>query len=522
MRKILLGILLAMNLTNPIVQASADPVIAAVGGLATVAAYNSSLKSILELGNNVHAQIASRKQDLKENGEDKNSEDVEVINRVMNRLINEGKYFLKVNSLPFIWSVNDSELFNASCYPTDYISVNRGLVTGFNRNEDELAAVLAHEMTHGLEQHSAKNYAMAVAQHLGAGFLAIGASNVDWSRLSGMVHYSVAQSVSIPSEYEADEIGFYIAASAGFNPGGGAAAMVKMNHYFKYETTNFLEYDPGDNVTLHEKRRVNPKDMSDHPETENRELKLSQMLTDYSGGRVWVNRKNAREYEVYIDGSLRETFRDSKDLLAGERAYLAAGKFAREFHVETDFERSLKEKWIKNQDESINAEKKFVQMLRSNADAYVDYEFPDLAMTQLNRALAAVNQDDQAELLSIRGRVFAANGDFETGFKDSNRAVELDPKNFAIYLNRADVYRMHGEIEKAVEDANRALELDPKKFISYKFLGDMFDKIGDKDRALENFREVYRITKEPRSIPLEYLEKIDPKASKELKKKEKS
>ena len=118
MRKILLGILLAMNLTNPIVQASADPVIAAVGGLATVAAYNSSLKSILELGNNVHAQIASRKQDLKENGEDKNSEDVEVINRVMNRLINEGKYFLKVNSLPFIWSVNDSELFNASCYPT--------------------------------------------------------------------------------------------------------------------------------------------------------------------------------------------------------------------------------------------------------------------------------------------------------------------------------------------------------------------------------------------------------------------
>ncbi|WP_318253629.1 M48 family metalloprotease [Selenomonas sp. AB3002] len=75
----------------------------------------------------------------------------------------KGDYALKADSLPFLWSINDSNDFNAACYPTNYISINRALVRGLQCDRDELAAVLAHEMTHGLRQHSAHNYAKAVA-----------------------------------------------------------------------------------------------------------------------------------------------------------------------------------------------------------------------------------------------------------------------------------------------------------------------------------------------------------------------
>ncbi|MBP3781452.1 MAG: M48 family metalloprotease, partial [Selenomonas sp.] len=140
---------------------------AAAQALGVYAVYKSSLVSILALGNDANAQVQSRAQDIRQNGLDPNPNDVRVVDAVMQQLVLHGDYVLKNNSLPFIWAVNDSKDFNAACYPTNYISVNKALVRGLNLEPDELAAVLAHEMTHGLEQHSASNYAKAVAQYMG-------------------------------------------------------------------------------------------------------------------------------------------------------------------------------------------------------------------------------------------------------------------------------------------------------------------------------------------------------------------
>ena len=204
-----------------------------------LAAYQSTLKQMLALGNNVDAQMIVRKQDMQANGVDKNKHDVEIVDSIMTRLVNDGRYELRVNSLPFVWSVNDDEKFNAACYPMNYISVNRGLVRNLNGDENQIAAVLAHEMTHGLEQHSAKSYAQAVAQQLTG-------SNIDWSKFSAMVDYSIAKNINVPVEYEADAGGFYLMTSAGFNPGGGAAAMNRLGYYVRYETQNYLEFDAHD------------------------------------------------------------------------------------------------------------------------------------------------------------------------------------------------------------------------------------------------------------------------------------
>lgn len=560
---------------NPAKVFAADAWAIAAEALGVLAAYQSTLREMLALGNNVHAQMSVRKQDIKENGTDSNKRDVEIVDRVMTRLVNDGQYELRVNSLPFIWSVNDNEKFNASCYPMNYISVNRGLVRGLNCDENQLAAVLAHEMTHGIEQHSAKSYAQAVAQQLGA--LVIGVNtdrgnNIDWSKFSAMVDYSIAKNITAPAEYEADEGGFYIMTSAGFNPGGPAAAMNRLGYYVRYETRDFLEFDAHD--------KPSDQTFSDHPDTERREEKMIELMSNYGGGHVNV-RKDGRAYRVFIDG--REIFYSvnigDDPTSAAINAYYFAGGLSKAFHdydsidgwnfrkgasnqtdlLTDDFAyRELREltalynlgdkiqqlvelaykyesprirerihqadearanRWAKVKLDADNAKKKAATQLRINADIYNDHGQGELALKEIDRAMRATNQDNLAECLGIRGRAKAICGDYDGALADANAAVEQDAKNIYNWLNRADVRHMRGEIDLALEDIDRALAIDAKNPIPYKLQGDIFDERGQTDKATDSYRKCYELSKKNTDwIPLTYLEKIDPKAAEKIRK----
>ena len=56
----------------------------------------------------------------------------------------------------------------------------------------------------------------------------------------------------------------------------------------------------------------------------------------------------------------------------------------------------------------------------------------------------------------------------------------------------------------------------------YKLQADLFDELGRADDALESYGKVYALTKKnPRAIPLEYLDKIDPKVAEKIRKTDK-
>ena len=566
--KVIAALLTCAIFFLPVKVLAADAWAVAAEALGVLAIYKSVLKSMLELGNDVNAQMAARRQDIQTNGTAKNPRDIKLVNDIMTQLINSGEYELRVNSLPFIWNVNESEKFNASCYPMNYVTVNLGLLKNLNYDENKIAAVLAHEMTHGIEQHSAKIYANAMAQQMGAVMLGanIDNANIDWSKVSGMVNYSIAKSVIVPAEYAADEGGFYLMTSAGFNPGGGAAAMARMDYYFRYETRDFLEFDAHDTPA--------EQTFSDHPETEMREQKLSQLLTDYSCGHVTV-KKIERAYKVFIDGAEIYTanFKDGAD-----NAYYFAGGLARAFHdyknvdawnfrkgkgTSIDFlndEKAFKQVreiaflensgskirdavtlayknenpktrqkyldaelkrlnyWQKVKAESLNAQKNFAKQLRINADTYSDYGEGQLALKEIERAISAKNQDDLPECLAIRGRAKAICGDYEGALADCNSALAQDSKNLYNFLNRADVYHMRGEYNSALNDIDAALKIDAEVAVAYKLRGDIFDELGDTVKAEENYRWCYKLAKKnPRSIPEKYLEKIDAEAYKKIK-----
>lgn len=577
MKKIFIALLLTVSmLVTPAQVLAADAWAVAAEALGVLAAYQSTLREMLALGNDVNAQMEVRKQDRQKNGVDKNPRDVALVDSIMTRLVDGGQYELRVNSLPFVWSVNDSEKFNAACFPMNYISVNRGLVRGLNSDENQIAAVLAHEMTHGLEQHSAKSYAQAVAQQLGAMMVGMNVDgrngvDIDWNKFAGMVDYSIAKNISVPVEYAADEGGFYLMTSAGFNPGGGAAAMNRLGYYVRYETRDFLEFDAHD--------KPSEQTFSDHPDTENREAKLLEMMSAYGGGHVKVV-KEGRAYKVFVDGiELFYSLNTGDDpTSAAVNAYYFAGGLSKAFHdyddvaawnfrrgatnqtdlLTDDFAyrevralstmynlgdkiqaavtmayrneapvtrqkiREADEKrakfWAKIKSDAAAAKVKAATQLRVNADAYNDHGQGELALKQIERALAAKNQDNVAECLSIRGRAKAICGDYDGALADTNAAVEQDPKNLYNFLNRADVRHMRGELDLALDDVNRALAVDEKNPIAYKLQGDIFDEQGKTDAAEVAYRKCYELAKNPRMIPLTYLDKIDAKAADKIRK----
>ena len=564
---VLAAAVLAAGILLPMPRAQAiDAWAIAAQALGVFGAYKSSLAAVLAMGNDVQAQVASKRQDLEEQGRAKNENDIRLVDSIMERLVKDGDYVLRANSLPFTWALTDSPVFNAACYPTDYVTINRGLVHGLNGNVDELAAVLGHEMTHGLRQHSAHNYAKAAAQYYGMAFLNMNTGLMDWGKMNALVNYSIAKNVTLPTEYEADEGGFRIMTSAGFNPGGGAAAMARMGYYLTYETQELQEYqDPT-------QKNLPQDDFSDHPATEKRENRLAQYMTDYSAGHVTVKDRKT----VCIDGTplFTVTWTDENYDNSPENAYLAAGALARAFHdfdaaedwglaltrdggatlrgdarvnellyyflktshtggqlrdlVQAAYageaasgareklraeEQSRADARAKERAAVEAADAKAIEKMRENSDAYSDYGDTARALALMERVFASPNDKDRALSYVIRARAYAARGDAAAALQDADRGVAEGGKNVLTWVNRADVRRTLGDREGALADCMKAMEVDAKSPYAYLIAGELYDEMEDTAQAQTYFKKLYEV--EPRAvarIPDTYLKDIDKKA----------
>ena len=557
---LLSGVLLTA-VPSPAAAGGIDPWAAAAGALGAAVAYKSCLADILKLGNNAMNQELTRQHDEKTQGLSKNRKDCELIDNIMKRLTASGDYALDIRSLPFRWQVNGNREFNACCYPTNYISINSGLMSGLCRQPDELAAVLGHEMTHGIEQHSAYNYAKAIAQYYGLTFLGMAADIMTPDVLAVLADYSIAKNVTLPAEYVADEGGFYLAASAGFNPGGAAAAMSRMAY-----------------CTLHPEDFTKVFEPYDHPDTDRREANMSKLMTEYSCGHVTV--KNGRE--VYIDGILLLTadWTDNSYDNSAENAYLIAGGLARAFHdyecvanwnfrqnengriayldnspayelLKSFVERSHAEEllwemvnkayrlegfsgarqrqraaeakrhndWEQRRQKMLDAEVKRVKELRWNSDIYVDLGQNGLAYYQIDRFMKSRTREDEASIHSIIGRAIAYDGDFAGGLAECDKAIAMNSKDPYNYLNRADVYRAQGRPEEALTDCRRANEADSKNAAAYKMQGDILDELGRKAEAAACYRQYKKLTSDDSAIPEEYQDKKAKKDKKDKKDK---
>ena len=86
---------------------------------------------------------------------DANSAQVQRVRAITNRLIAQvGAFRPEAGSWPWQVHVISSNEVNAWCMPGGKMAIYTGLINRIQPTDDELAAVLGHEMAHALREHS--------------------------------------------------------------------------------------------------------------------------------------------------------------------------------------------------------------------------------------------------------------------------------------------------------------------------------------------------------------------------------
>ena len=193
---------------------------------------------------------------------------VERVERVFNRLVEalppkfRNRYEWKVYVL-------DRKEVNAFALPNGDIFVFKGLVD-FVDSDDELAAVLGHEMAHVILRHGAEKISWAMLAQLGEYALLSQVSPADRelaARLYGLgVNIAFLLPYSRKQEKEADIVGLLIMMRAGYNPEGAIKLWEKMVKKFEdKEPPEWLSDHPASKHRLKYIQKV-VKFLEEHPE----------------------------------------------------------------------------------------------------------------------------------------------------------------------------------------------------------------------------------------------------------------
>lgn len=208
----------------------------------------------LEIGRQAYRQILSKSKVVRSGAQ------VDAVRRVGERiaavvaiepLMREINLHVSPNQFEWEYSVLESDQVNAFCLPGGKICVFTGLLEVV-RNDDQLAAVLSHEIAHALAHHVSER--IARERTSGRGLLSL--------------------SYDRQQELEADHIGVFLMTFAGYDPKQALAFWQEM------------EQASGRRGSL-------PEILSDHPSDEHRMRELTDWISRallakkaYDDGRI--------------------------------------------------------------------------------------------------------------------------------------------------------------------------------------------------------------------------------------------
>lgn len=169
------------------------------------------------------------------------------VKAVSERLIRQTTVF-RPAAAQWQWQVHvlSSPEVNAWCMPGGKIAVYSGLIEKLRLSDDELAAVIGHEIAHALREHARERASEQAMAGLGISLVSAAAGLGDLGQ-RGM-EYAYMGLLGLPNsrlhETEADRIGVELAARAGYDPKAAVSLWEKMAGAGGSQPIKFLSTHP--------------------------------------------------------------------------------------------------------------------------------------------------------------------------------------------------------------------------------------------------------------------------------------
>jgi predicted Zn-dependent protease len=168
---------------------------------------------------------------------------------IANRLIPSTAAF-RTDAPGWKWEVNviTTNEVNAWCMPGGKIAVYTGLITSLKITDDELAAVMGHEIGHALREHGRERASEQMVENLGAQALgmALGIGDLGTQLSQTVLNVTLTLPHSRTQEAEADRIGVELAARSGYDPRAAVSLWQKMGKLGGSKPPEWLSTHPSD------------------------------------------------------------------------------------------------------------------------------------------------------------------------------------------------------------------------------------------------------------------------------------
>ncbi|MAV55532.1 MAG: peptidase [Phycisphaerae bacterium] len=180
------------------------------------------------------------------------------VDSIMRRLIAATQQQHPTLATTFEWDwrvIQDNSQINAWCLPGGKMAVYTGMIN-FVENDDQLAVVMGHEIAHAVARHGTERLSQTQAAQV---VLAAADGELN-DREMRMAESAFGLGVALPfsraHEHEADELGIYLSAAAGYDP---------------KEAVNLWR-------AMEQKDGRTPEFLSTHPSPSNRAAKITALL----------------------------------------------------------------------------------------------------------------------------------------------------------------------------------------------------------------------------------------------------
>lgn len=193
---------------------------------------------------------------------DTNTAQLNRLKNIANRLVGQvGTY--RPDAARWKWEVHTikSDQLNAFVMPGGKVMFYTGIVDRLNLTDDEIAAIMGHEMAHALREHSrerlSREYATQTGIGLAASVFGLSQGQAQLANVAGDVGLSRPHSRT--QESEADQMGLELMARAGYNPQAAITLWQKMQRASQGEPPQFLSTHPSSSSRISQLQSLMPK-----------------------------------------------------------------------------------------------------------------------------------------------------------------------------------------------------------------------------------------------------------------------